>query len=140
MGENAPEGSDPATQRWEWDLDLAASQSGTTPENMPPPMTWDTANAGESVRSAGMHHPHPHANDAPAGQHGHHGEPSHIQPPHGHAHGHHGNDRNGGDAEPPFMPPAWAGAPVIGPHSGPQDQAAIYAALMSYMVEAAKTS
>ncbi|KLT40640.1 hypothetical protein CC85DRAFT_249026 [Cutaneotrichosporon oleaginosum] len=101
---------------FEFDLHSQSAQ-GHTPE-MPPPMQYH-----EGVR--GMH---PSASDNVRNMDMQRYPPNH--PPH----------TNG--SEPPLIPPsaAWAGAPVMGPHSGPQDQAAIYAALMSYMVEAAKTS
>lgn len=98
---------------FEFDVHSQSAQ-GHTPE-MPAPMSYP-----DGVR--GMH---PSASDNLRNL-----DMRYAQPPH----------TNG---EPSFMPPsaAWAaGAPVIGPNSGPQDQAAIYAALMSYMVEAAKTS
>jgi hypothetical protein len=110
-------------QRGDFDFEFdlqSQSATGHTPE-MPPPMPYPhdgvrgmhpSASDNVNVRNMDMQrYPPP-------------------PPPH----------TNG--SEPPFIPPsaAWAGAPVMGPHAGPQDQAAIYAALMSYMVEAAKTS
>ncbi|BEI91542.1 uncharacterized protein CcaverHIS019_0403620 [Cutaneotrichosporon cavernicola] len=100
---------------FEFDMHSQSAQ-GHTPEMLPPmPYPHDGVrgmhpSASDNLRNLDMRYP----------------------PAHPHANG----------SEPAFIPPsaAWAGAPVIGPHSGPQDQAAIYAALMSYMVEAAKTS
>lgn len=133
MGE--AESGEAPEQRWEWDLDLAASQSGTTPDNMPPPPLWDADSTRGSI-SAGTHGGyHPPAQEGQGQSHA----SNASNAGHDQAQGQNGG-ASSNDAE-SFISPnhAWAGAPVIGPHSGPQDQAAIYAALMSYMMEAAKT-
>lgn len=105
-------------QRGDFDFEFdlqSQSAHGHTPEMLPPMSDHDGVrgmhpSASDNVRNMDMRYP---------------------PPPHAN-----------GSNEPTFIPQsaAWAGAPVMGPHSGPQDQAAIYAALMSYMVEAAKTS